>query len=418
LTDRRHSHYPARSLSACGVLFFGLLGAASPARGYSVLAHEALIDRNWDSEIKPLIVARFPGTTPEQLQKAHAYAYGGSIIQDIGYYPFGSKFFSDLAHYVRSGDFVATMIRDAADANEYAFALGALAHYAADNTGHPIAVNRAVPLTYPKLERKFGPEVTYEDNPAAHLKTEFAFDVIQVARGAYTPDAYRDFVGFEVGESLLERAFVETYSLELKNVFHNIDLALGTYRYTVSHIVPEMTKTAWSAKNSEIQKLQAGMTKNKFVYRLSRAEYRKQWKEPYSTPGPGARLLGFVFRIIPKIGPFKALGFKVPNPEAERLFLTSLEVSVDRYRALLGEVRQQQPRLTNENIDIGRPTRLGDYWKADDAYSKLLEQLSGITGITSDLRANILAFYSGSPGPRSEKARAQLTILRAGTPAS
>src|SRR5579864_7510213 len=183
-----------------------LVAFAPAAEAYSVLTHEAIIDASWDRELKPLLLARFPGTTDDQLRDAHAHAYGGAIIQDMGYYPFGSKFFSDLTHYVRSGDFIVALIRESQDLNEYAFALGALAHYAADNQGHPIGVNRAVPILYPELGSKFGKTVTYWDNPLSHIRTEFGFDVLQVAQGRYATDQYRKFIGFKVSKPLLERA--------------------------------------------------------------------------------------------------------------------------------------------------------------------------------------------------------------------
>jgi zinc dependent phospholipase C len=389
-----------------------ILVSSAPLRGYSVLTHEAIVDRNWPGEIKPILLAHFPGTTEEQLRQAHAYAYGGAIIQDMGYYPFGSKFFSDLLHYVRSGDFITTLIRDAQDVNEYAFALGALAHYAADNAGHPIAVNRSVPMLYPKLERKFGPDVTYEDNPAAHLRTEFGFDVIEVARGKYAPESYHDFIGFQVSKPLMERAFQDTYGIPLSSLFKDLDLALGTFRFTVSQVIPEMTKAAWSAKKKEIQQLEAGMTRKRFVYRISRANYHKEWNSKYEKPGLGARILGFLFRLIPKIGPFRALGFKVPTPEVEKLFIASFDDTRERYRLLLVEVKENRLQLQNENFDIGRPTLRGDYKMADESYSKLLEHLDKAATIPTDLRANILAFYKDSDGPQSERARAVFTALR------
>src|ERR1044071_8610426 len=179
--------------------------------GYSVLTHEAIIDASWKDSIRPLLIKRFPRATEEQLREAHAYAYGGSIIQDMGYYPFGSKFFTDLVHYVRSGDFIEALLDEAQDINEYAFALGALAHYSADNSGHVIAVNRAVPILYPKLRARYGDRITYVEDPTAHLKTEFGFDVVQVARGRYASQAYHDFIGFEVSKSVLQRAFKRTY---------------------------------------------------------------------------------------------------------------------------------------------------------------------------------------------------------------
>jgi hypothetical protein len=136
-----------------------VLCGAQSASGYAVITHEAIVDSAW-KDITPILLQRFPATTPEDLKKAHAYAYGGCIIQDMGYYPFGSKYFSDLVHYVRSGDFVEALVRGAQDLDELAFALGALAHYAADNNGHPIAVNCAVAMEYPKLRAQYGDEVT------------------------------------------------------------------------------------------------------------------------------------------------------------------------------------------------------------------------------------------------------------------
>jgi hypothetical protein len=392
-----------------------LVCAVPLARAYSVLTHEAIIDRNWPLEIKPLLLVRFPGTTEEQLREAHAHAYGGAILQDMGYYPFGSKLFSDLLHYARSGDFIRALLQDAQDVNEYAFALGALAHYASDNEGHPVGVNRAVPMLYPKLRQKFGPDVTYEDNPGAHLKTEFGFDVIEVARGKYAAESYHDFIGFKVSKPLLERAFQETYSIPLDKLFRDLDLALGTFRFTVSQVIPEMTKAAWSAKKKEIQTLQAGMNRKKFVYRMTRVSYQKEkgWEQKYERPGLGARFLAFLFHLIPKIGPFKALGFRVPTPEAEKLFIASFNDTMERYRKLLEEVKESRLQLVNENFDIGRPTRRGDYKMADETYSKLLERIDGAAGnISSELRGNILRFYRDSDGPESEKARAVLAAMR------
>jgi hypothetical protein len=383
-----------------------------PAQAYSVLSHEAIIDGNWEKGIKPLLLKRFPGATDDQLRVAHAHAYGGAIIQDMGYYPFGSRFFSDLLHYVRSGDFIDALIRDSQDLNEYAFALGALAHYAADNAGHPLAINRAVPMAYPKLRAKFGDVVTYEQAPTEHLKTEFGFDVIEVARNKYAPESYHDFVGFEVSKELLERAFADTYSFPLKDTFSNLDLALGTYRFSVSQIIPEMTRTAWSAKKKEIQQLQAGMTRKKFVYRYSHSDFHKEYHQ-HQEPGFGTRLLACIFRIVPKIGPFKALAFRVPPVEAEKLFMASFDETMTRYAGLLGDVGKNNLQLRNENFDTGRPTHLGDYHMADDAYAKFLEKISGAPDkISPELRSNILAFYGTSEGPQSAGARTVLASLR------
>src|SRR5215510_8517857 len=242
------------------VAFLVVLSLLQPnLYSYSVLAHEAIVDSSWKDSIEPLLLQRFPRASARDLKKAHAYAYGGSIIQDMGYYPFGSHFFTDLTHYVRSGDFVTTMLREAKDLNEYAFAMGALAHHAADSNGHAIAVNRVVPILYPKLKRKYGDEVTYADDPGKHLKTEFGFDVLQIAKGRYASDAYHDFIGFEVSKPVLERAFQQTYGLELTDVFGTLDLAIGTYRWTVSGLVPKMSRVAWQIKKDDIAKSQSGI---------------------------------------------------------------------------------------------------------------------------------------------------------------
>lgn len=398
-----------RAARAALVLFFAI--RLLPA--YSVLTHEAIIDTVWDTSLQPLLLKKFPSTKPDQLLEAHGYAYGGAIIQDMGYYPFSSKLFSDLAHYVRSGDLIVALLNGAQDVNEYAFALGALAHYASDNEGHPFGVNRAVPLIYPKLRQKYGSRVTYEDSPSAHLKTEFGFDVVQVANGKYAPKAYHDFIGFQVSKPLLERAFEDTYSLKMDDVFKSIDLALGTYRHTVGSIIPEMTKAAWSAKKKEIVQLQPGITRKKFLYNLSRASYKKEWDGQYERPGPGARFLAFVFRIVPKIGPFKALAFRPPTPEAEKLFIASFNRTLDRYRQFLADVRADKLILPNQNFDTGEAVREGEYKLADQTYLKLLEKLADTKlPVSESLRANILAYYRDPDGITSPKAREEFRVLQ------
>jgi hypothetical protein len=390
-------------LCATLLLVLCLAPVASP---YAVLTHEAIIDTTWKDNIVPLLLRRFPNASPEELRKAHAYAYGGAIIQDMGYYPFGSKFFSDLAHYVRSGDFVLNLIAGADDLNEYAFALGSLAHYAADNNGHRDAVNKSIALIYPKLKTRFGRIITYADDPISHLKVEFSFDVAQVAQGNYAPEAYHDFIGFEVAQALLERAVEKTYALKLSHLIHE-DLAIGTYRYAVSSILPTMTKAAWQLKKDEILKAQPSMTKRKFIYNLSRANYHKNWGKKYEHPGFAATVIAFFFRLVPKVGPLKAFTFHPPTPATETLFMKSVNGTLDQYRSLLAAHGQGNLKLPNENFDTGEPIKPGKYKLADSAYAKLLDKLSG-KPVPAELRDDILAFYSDINVPfatkRDEKA--------------
>lgn len=374
---------------------------ATPA--FSVLTHEAIIDSAWDDSIKPVLLKRFPHATAEQLREAHAYAYGGAIIQDMGYYPFGSKFFTDLVHYVRSGDFVEALLGEARDVDEYAFALGALAHYVADNNGHAIAVNRAVPVLYPKLRAKYGERVTYVEDPEAHLKTEFGFDVVQVARGRYRSEDYHDFIGFKVSKPVLQRAFKVTYGIDLKDIFANLDLALGTYRRTASVIIPETTKIAWEMKKNELEK--AGVTREKFMYKMSRSDYDKEWGTQYEKPGLSDKALALFLRVVPKVGPFAALGFKTPTPEAERMFIESFNATLNGYRGVLRQARAGRIDLQNRDFDTGEPTRAGEYKLADETYAKLLEQSSKkeFANMTPELRQNILSFYGNLNAPIATK---------------
>jgi len=372
---------------------------------YAVLAHEAIIDSAWDTSIRPLLLKRFPDATAEELKEAHGYAYGGAIIQDMGYYPHGSFFFSDLAHYVRSGDFVLALLRDSKDLDGYAFALGALAHYASDNEGHPIGTNRAVPLLYPKLQKRYGDSVTYEQDKLAHVKTEFGFDVLEVAQGRYAPDSYHDFIGFGVSVPLLEQAFQETYGLDLKTVLTDEDQVFGSYRHAVSQLLPKATRIAWSLKKDEILKDQPSMTRKKFLYNLSRASYQKNWGKNFKPPTFGERFLGFLARILPKIGPLRVLELKTPTPVAERLFEASFNTTLDRYRRLLTQVGNGQPDLPNENFDTGAITGPGAYRLNDETHAQLLDALAkqNFSGASVEVRAELLEFYGDPDAPYTTK---------------
>jgi len=368
--------------------------------------------------------ARFPQATPDDLLRARAYAYGGCVIQDLGYYPFGSHFFSNLLHYVRTGDFVAALIRDAQDIDEYAFALGALGHYAADNSGHPIAVNRAVALMYPKLKARFGNRVTYVQSPKSHVLVEFGFDVVQVAAGAYAPESYHSYIGFKVSKPALERAFLDTYGIQIKDVFLSEDLAIATYRHAVGTTIPEMTKVAWGKKRDQIAKVTPGIQRKTFVFNLSRKQYDKEFGSDYAKPHGFARFLALVYNLVPKIGPFRSLSFSVPTREAERLFLESFTATRERFRKSLDELRGGRLSLPNTDFDTGQPTARGEYPLADATYDELLDRLADrdFTGVQPALSANIIAYY-GDAGPlpgampdqqkRSTKTRSQVALLKA-----
>ena len=387
-----------------GTVLLIVLMSCSSSSAYSVLTHEEIVDLLWGGGIQPLLLKRYPGLTEAQITEAHAYAYGGAVIQDLGYYPFGNREFSDLVHYVRSGDFVRELLLQSQDVNEYAFALGALSHYVSDIAGHP-AVNQSVAIQYPKLRAKYGKSVRYAQDKTAHLKTEFGFDTVQVAKNRYASQQYHDFIGFQVSKSLLERVFPLVYGVELKDVLTHEDMAVGSYRFAVSRLIPQMTKVALQVHQKDLIRETPNFAKKKFLYRLSRSDYEKQWGKDYTKPGVGTRILSALLRYMPKIGPFKGLAFNNPTPQTEDLYIKSINTTVDQYRAFLEEVRTDTLVLANCDFDSGQPTKAAEYSLTDGTYAKLLARLSERKfDLTSpELRANILEFYSDLSVPIETK---------------
>src|ERR1700737_4142817 len=381
-----------------------MLMCGSGSLAYSVLTHEQIVDLVWTDQLSPLLLKRFPTLTEDELKVAHGYAYGGAVIQDLCYYPFGSVEFSNLVHYVRSGDFVRELLLQSQDANEYAFALGALAHYASDITGHP-AVNQAVSIQYPKLRAKFGNSVRYAQDHTAHLKTEFGFDMVQVAKNRYASQQYHDFIGFQVSKPLLERTFNIVYGVELKDALTHEDLAVGSYRFAISRMIPQMTQIALRTHKKDMMKETPNFAKKKFLYRLSRSEYEKDWGKDYTKPDFGTRVWSALLRYMPKIGPFKALAFNNPTPQTEDLYFKSINTTVDQYRIYLQQVRAGSLKLANCDFDTGKVTAAAEYSLTDESYAKLLAQLAErkFDLTSSDLRENILNFYSDLSLPLETK---------------
>ena len=401
-------------LRILGVLLGGLL--ARPAQAYSVLTHQANIDSCWVPCLRPALERRFPGGSADELREAKAYAYGGSIMQDMGYYPFGSPLFTNLAHYVRSGDFVSNLLQDAHNRQEYAFALGALAHYAADIYGHEMGINRSVPLLFPELGQQYGPVVTYEDDKVAHGRTEFAFDVLQLAAGRYRPEAYHDFIGFKVSKDLLARAFNQTYGLQLKEIVFNVDLALGSYRFAVRNLIPLASRAAWRANRHKLRQVNSRVRRRDYVYKQSKAAYEREYGSNYERPGFGARVVAGIIEILPKVGKLKSLKFIAPSAKAQALFRASFQQTMRTYcqfltaqTATLG----QAPKLPNTDFDTGHPTLLGEYILADRTYGEWVRELAknDFKDLTPAVRQHILAFFADSsraPSSGEEKEKDNL----------
>ena len=247
--------------------------------------------------------------------------------------------------------------------------------------------------------------MTYVENPKAHIRTEFGFDVTQVAKNRYTSDRYHDFVGFEISKPVLERAFQDTYGIPLSQVIPNEDLAIGTFRRAISRILPEMTRVALLARKKELVAETPNFNSRKFRYYLSRTNYQREWGKGYRRPGFGTRVLAFFLRFVPKVGPFKALDFKIPSQKTEDLYIASVNLTIEDYKKLLNESEKQQLHLANTDFDTGKMTRAGEYRLTDNAYGHLLDDLAkdNFVEVTPPLRENILQFYSDPNAPLSTK---------------
>ena len=404
-------HKPAIKLLISALLAFGVAGACF---GCSVLSHEAIVDAAWPTKLEPLLRAKFPRATPDDLKAAHGYAYGGAIIQDLGYYPHGNKKFSDMTHYVRSGDFVVALMDEAQGLNEFAFALGALSHYASDTNVHRFATNPGEAELYPRLRRKFGPVVTYEEDPAAHLKTEFGFDVLEVAKGHFAPEAYHRFIGFGVSVALLDKAFQKTYGLTLADLFPDVDKSIGSYRHAVSRTIPAATRIAWAERRSDIERAQPGITRSRFVYLMSRSSYEREWGKQYDRPTKLDAIAAGMVKLIPPIGPLRTLRFRMPTPAVEKLFMQSFDKSVTEYDAQLDQARAKTLKIGNPNYDLGEVAKPGVYRLQDDTYAFWLHELASkqYEAVTPEIREELLEYFRTVPNFRPKgdpKAQVQLT---------
>ncbi|RYD89022.1 MAG: hypothetical protein EOP54_26290, partial [Sphingobacteriales bacterium] len=368
----------------------------------------------------PMLKEKYPNATRDEMIMAHSYAYGGSIVADMGYMPFGNGFFTDLLHYVRSGDFITNLLADAQNLNEYAFALGALSHYMADKYGHSMSTNLNVPIIYPDLQKKFGDVVTYEENHMSHSRMEFAYDVLQIGQHGYTSEGYHDFIGFNIAVPVLERAFYKTYGRNLNTIFSNVEGDINTMRWGVRNLFPKLTKSAYKANQTDIEKMNPGITAKKFQYKMSKRAFNLEFGKQRKEPKFWAKAAVFMIGILPKIGPLKALKFKSPGEEGQKLFAQSFEAILENYKTALGQVRTNTLVLPDINFDTGEPTQVGQYRLADNTYAKLLEKLQeqGYKNVTPELQKNIVEYYAKADTARintfdkSDKKKWELTATR------
>jgi hypothetical protein len=389
--------------------FILINGSPLPCRAFGLLSHQAIIDAAWEKSITPALKEKYPNSTDKEIKEARAYVYGGSILPDIGYMPMGSTEFTHLVHYIRTGDFVNSLLEGAENINEYAFALGMMSHYYADNYGHPLGTNRVVPLMFPKEKEKHGEEVSYEEARIKHVRVEFGFDVLQTAKGRYKPEAYHDFIGFKVSEPVLARAFLKTYGLELNQVFGSFKASVNTFRFAVRNLVPELTRDAWKVRKSFINKLNPLATEENFYYNMKRSDYNKE----FGKVNIKSTVVSFIIGVLPKIGPLSALSFKEPTEKGEKLYNDAFETIVTKYsNALTNPARQN---AEDKNFDTGKKLKAGEYELADKSYDKLLLKLkkNDFKNADGELKNALAEFYAGSKkNDKPKRIREALTALK------
>jgi hypothetical protein len=384
------------------VLLLLILIVSRSGGAYSLLTHEQLIDLTWQSSIAPLLRSRYPNLTPAELEEARSYAYAGCVIQDIGYYPFGDPFFSDLTHYVRSGDFVVFLFRDAKNANELAFAIGALSHYVGDNIGHSQATNRAVPVEFPKLAAKYGPVVNFAEDKNAHIQTEFAFDINEIAHRRFAPVHYLRHVGLNVPTQQLGAAFYDTYGLSedfSKARFHRVNV--GGFRFAVRSFIPRIAYAVTLLHRSRMPADSTSPDLQKLESEIALVATTNNWDQYRKRAGIGTYSLAGLIFVLPKIGPLKLVAIKGPTAATEEEYVRSVNQSTDALDATLSKFGKPHQTLPNRDLDTGSRVRPGGYRLTDDTYAKLLHRLVAAPNHTvpPGLKADILNYYADPAAP-------------------
>jgi hypothetical protein len=417
------------------------------AEAYSLLTHEQLIDLAWQDSIVPLLLSRYPDLTPAQLDEARAYAYGGCVIQDIGYYPFGDMMYSNLTHYVRAGDFVVSLFRNAESADELAFAVGALSHYIGDTIGHPGATNVAVPVLFPDLRAKYGPVVNYAQGKHQHVQIEFGFDIGEIAHHRVAPVAYLRHIGLQVSVRQLAVAYYQTYGITedftgaRKHRFN-----VSGYRFAVRYFIPRTAYAVTLLHRNHQPPENGGPERVQMDKEVAAMALANNWQAYRRKAGIGTYILaGFIF-IVPKIGALKLVAIKDPTPDTESEYLHTVVLSDAALRQSLASftpparersttaqaisksteaslpaaqplpasaatskiphpVRDPLHPLPNRDLDTGYVVQPGGYSLTDSTYADLLHRLTRTPGqpVPPGIKEDIQIYYANPAAPITTK---------------
>lgn len=418
--------------------FIILVSSQTPGFAYSLLTHEQLIDLTWKDSIVPLLLSRYPNLTPAQLKEARAYAYGGCVIQDIGYYPFGDQFFSDLTHYVRTGDFIVNLFRNVHNADELAFAVGALSHYVGDSIGHSEATNLAVPVEFPRLRAKYGRDVSYSEGKHQHVQTEFAFDIDQISHHHMAPLPFLRHVGLKVSMRQLALAYYQTYGITSSYNGRRRELInVPAYRFAVHAFIPRIAYALTLLHRKHEPPVPDTPEAKELARASAQVNIDNDWQHYRRHAGIGTfTLAGFIF-ILPKFGPLRLLDIKGPTEATESDYAHSVMMSTAVLRRMLERftppgpshsshsltqkpggadpppsqrpssnpatnpdtlLRSEGPRhpLPNRDLDTGREVKPGGYSLTDLTYANLLHRLTRNPKqpIPLGIKENVQAFYA------------------------
>jgi len=377
------------------LLLLALLTFPQPTHAYSVLTHEQIIDLTWADSIQPLLLRRYPKLTPAQLREARAYAYGGCVIQDLGYYPMGKPLFSDLLHYVRTGDFIRALFRDAQSADDVAFAIGALSHYMGDTIGHAESINLAVGIEFPDLAAKYGPSVNYAEGPHQHVRAEFAFDIHEISKHRLAPEGYLNHIGFAVPVPLLARAYYDTYGLDIADVLGHHRPTLRGYRYSVRTLLPRVAYAETLLHGKNLVADTPSPLLDLLNQQIATLAAQDHWDRYRDHAGVGTYLLaGFIF-VLPKVGPFSLLSVRGPTAQTEEEYINSLDHSVDALRVMLAHATTTSG-LANQDLDTGDAIRPGTYRLCDSTYADLLHEVASTPTkpIPFGIKRDLLAYFA------------------------
>ncbi len=330
------------------VLLFAAL-SPRPASAYSLLTHEQLVDLTWKDSIVPLLLSHYPNLTPQQLDQARAYAYGGCVIQDIGYYPFGDASFSNLTHYVRSGDFVVNLFRNAQNANELAFAIGALSHYIGDSVGHSEATNLAVPIEFPELGAKYGASVNYAEGKHQHVQTEFAFDINEIAHHRVAPVGYMRHIGLAISMRQLALAYYQTYGLT-ETFTGRRRINIRGYRFAVHTFIPRIAYAVTLLHGHHEPPDSASPEVVELEKETAEVAQENRWQQYRHKAGIGTYLLAGFLVIVPKVGPLTLVAVKGPTQQTEEDYAHSVAVSTTALRRILLRLTPETARYKGPGL--------------------------------------------------------------------